>query len=367
MRRFIGASEGASIYIFGLCGGSILATVLTNFLYNIGTFDSMRIIDWVAYSVTQIAFILVFVGYCRLRRVDMRSVSRAYKFFNWKRYLLLPFISIATIIVFLPLSNLFLKLLGAMGFSGGVSMPAYSSVGVYFLSLLVMALMPAFGEEFLIRGALFSGLSSRGTWFGILISALLFSLMHANPVQTVHQFGLGVVLAIVLLLSGSIWACVFIHFFNNFISITVTAYIPQIDQWYYSLGSLQFLTDFLSIIIGAALLLCLLYLYYRAGEPKRDKYRVVTDGIVYEEFTVYATAEERADTRKKNFESSDFAGMFKFIGSLFTRRGWVNVTNELNRKNEAPYLGKAQPMFNVWLALGFGVFYWLLNFILGFM
>lgn len=366
MRRTIGAGEGSSIFLLGLCGANLLSYLFVVILGKTGGFAGMSVSNWVGYAITQIAFIAVVAVYSALRRVDVQSVARIRKFTNWKQYILLPFIAIATILVFLPLSNLFIKFLNAVGFSGGmVSMPAFDNVGIYFLSLIIMALLPALGEELLVRGCLFNGLSTRSVWFGVLMSSLMFSLMHSNPLQTVHQFGLGAVLTIVLMLSGSIWSCVILHFLNNFISITIGAYIPQIDVWYASLGNWSYLTGAASVAVGAVMLACLLYLFYRAGESKREGYRVVTDGIVYEEFSIYATAETRKEDRKYKFRNSVFVAMWKFAGSLFTKRGWVAVTRELEYKNNVAPLGKKQPMLSFWLAIGFVSVYWLAMFISG--
>ncbi len=369
MRRFIGASEGASIYIFGLVGGSLLSSMLNMFLVNVGAFEGMSIMSWITYATTQIAFVLVIAVYFWLRKVNAQSVLCIRKPKNPKQMILLPFISIAAVITFLPLADLFQRMLLAMGFNGVVYMPDYTNVGVFFLSVFVMAVLPAFGEEFLLRGALFSGLRTRGSAYAVLMSALLFSLMHANPLQTVHQFGLGVVLAVVVLLSGSVWSAVFVHFFNNLISISMTAMseaFPDFGSMFVKLGDFVYLTDFAAIIVGAFMLACLLWWFNRLGSPKREGYRVVSDGVVYEEFAIYATAQEKAEDRKYKLQNSGMTAMFRFVGSLFTKRGWRAVTNTLDASNDVPYIGKTQPMFNVWLALSFGVLYWVLALIMGF-
>lgn len=69
---------------------------------------------------------------------------------------ILPFIAIATILVFLPLANAWSAFLGIIGYHGaGVSMPSFSNVGFYFLAIFVMAIMPAIGEEIFMRGTVF--------------------------------------------------------------------------------------------------------------------------------------------------------------------------------------------------------------------
>jgi hypothetical protein len=56
----------------------------------------------------------------------------------------------------------------------------------------------------------------------------------------------------------------------------------------------------------------------------------------------------------------------RFVGSLFTKKGWRKVSRTLSDKMDVPALGKQQPMITVWIALGFAIFYWVLNFIFGF-
>ena len=322
------------------------------------SFDGMDVFSWCGYALMQVGFVCTVLVYSKVRKYDLVYVSKMRGKLNPLQITVLPFIAIATILVFLPLANAWTAFLNVIGYHGsGVAMPDYSNVGVYFLSLLLMAVLPAFGEELLIRGNLFSGLSTRNIWFGVLISALMFSLMHANPVQTVHQFGLGVVLALVVAISGSLWASVIVHFVNNFISITLTAYLPQVDEIYAKLGYYNWLTGFASVVIGLILLVFLLYAFYRAGKPKYASGEVKS---VYEEdgFTIVATSNE---TKKDNF----FVGFGKFFKSLFTKGGWKRITYSLEESNAVEYVGKNQNMIGVWIALAFVCVYWLYGFISG--
>ena len=231
MRKTIGASESSSIYLMGICVGSLLSLFLSLALRNSSaTLDGMSVYSWCGYAIMQIGFIATVFTYARVRKIDIVNVAKLKGRLNALQIVILPFIAIATILVFLPLANAWSAFLSVIGYHGpGVTMPEFSNVGYYFLALFVLAIMPAIGEEIFMRGTVFSGLATRDIWFGVLMSGLFFSLMHANPVQTVHQFGLGVVLAIVVALSGSVWAGVIIHFFNNFISLTLTAYLPEVD------------------------------------------------------------------------------------------------------------------------------------------
>lgn len=360
MRRTIGASESSSIYLLGICVGSLLSLFLSLILRNVSaTLDGMSVYSWCGYAIMQVGFIATVFVYARVRKIDVVRIAKLRGKLNPMQIALLPLIAIATILVFLPLANAWSAFLGVIGYHGaGVSMPSFSNTGIYFLALFVMAIMPAIGEEIFMRGTVFPGLATRNVWFGVLMSGLFFSLMHANPVQTVHQFGLGVVLALVVALSGSIWASVIIHFFNNFISITLTAYLPQVDAIYVKLGYFNWLTGAASVVIGVVLLVCLLYLFYRAGD-KRQKAGEVSNVYQEDGFTIVATA--NVTTKSENV----FKGMIRFFKSLFTKQGRKSIQYELEERNEVEYIGKNQKLSGVWIALALVCAYWLYAFISG--
>ncbi len=94
------------------------------------------------------------------------------------------------------------------------------------LSILVMAAVPAFCEEFLFRGAILGNLLPFGRETAVLVSALAFGLMHQNPAQFLYAFGAGILLGTVYERTGSIWNCVALHFCNNATSVLATA-LPQ--------------------------------------------------------------------------------------------------------------------------------------------
>ena len=360
MRKTIYANEGASIFLISLCVANILATLLVSLVQGLGDFEGMAIMSWVSYALIQIMFIVAAIVYSAIRKLNVPAVTRMNKGLKPLQYVLLPLIAIATILVFLPLANAWASFLNVIHFHGaGVAMPATNKVWVYFVALFIMAVMPAFGEEILMRGFTLHGTSTRDVWFGILISSALFSLMHANPVQTVHQFGLGLVLAIVVASSGSIWGAVILHFLNNFIALTLTTFIPEVDALYVTLGYWNWLTGAGSVIVGLVLLVVLLYLFSRAGNKEDAPRFKVVSGIEYDDVTIYAHDEEEKS-------GNILTDTFRFFTSLFTKDGWVKVTRALTRSNGLETTGKEQNVLGVWLALGIVALYWIIAFVRGF-
>lgn len=106
MRRTIGASESSSIYLLGICVGSLLSLFLSLALRNVSaTLDGMSVYSWCGYAIMQVGFIATVFVYTRVRKVDVVRVAKIKGKLNPVQIVILPFIAIATILVFLPLAN----------------------------------------------------------------------------------------------------------------------------------------------------------------------------------------------------------------------------------------------------------------------
>ena len=89
----------------------------------------------------------------------------------------------------------------------------------FILSMLATVAVPSLVEEFACRGIVLGSLRKFGDGFAIIISAILFGLMHGNFEQIPFAFLVGLALGFVTIQSGSIWIAVAIHAFNNSVSV----------------------------------------------------------------------------------------------------------------------------------------------------
>jgi len=87
-------------------------------------------------------------------------------------------------------------------------------------AVFVIALLPAFFEEFVFRGVFLSIMERKFSKVSlILTTGLMFGLMHMN-VFTVFETGvLGVILGLITVNSGSVFPAVIMHFTNNAFSV----------------------------------------------------------------------------------------------------------------------------------------------------
>lgn len=112
------------------------------------------------------------------------------------------------------------------------SYPLYEAKGVIgiVLALLATAATPALVEEFAMRGVTFGVLKPFGEGFAILVSALIFGLMHRNFVQIPFAFIVGLALGFAIVKTKSIWSAIIMHFINNAVSVLFDALFDRIQS-----------------------------------------------------------------------------------------------------------------------------------------
>ena len=140
----------------------------------------------------------------------------------------LPLVLFAGIAVILATAYLNATMVSIFSFFDfGKLLPQSSSTRAWYtviLEFLVLCMVPAVCEEFLFRGAILSNLLPFGRTNAILISALLFGLMHQNFAQFFYAFCAGIVLGLVFERTESIWSCMILHMTNNFFSTFETEF-----------------------------------------------------------------------------------------------------------------------------------------------
>ena len=87
-------------------------------------------------------------------------------------------------------------------------------------NLLLIALLPAFGEELFFRGTMQKILSGKtGQHAAVWITAIVFSLFHMQFFGFIPRLMLGAVLGYLYMFSGNLWVSVIAHFTNNALAV----------------------------------------------------------------------------------------------------------------------------------------------------
>lgn len=135
---------------------------------------------------------------------------------------LLVFVGLAACIAGSYVSGLFTGILENL-FHVTFTMPEdeikYTTLPLILFGILKVSIVPALVEEFAIRGVVMQSLKKYGDWFAILMSAMVFALMHGNMIQIPFAFIAGIAIGYAVTVTGSMWTGVFIHALNNLFAL----------------------------------------------------------------------------------------------------------------------------------------------------
>jgi len=172
---------------------------------------------------------------------------------DWKDFLglkkhpgwLISFLAVAFIVVILPFTNLLTY------YNANIVFPPFlegvetffhekedqmmeimesflkpGAAGGLLVNLLVIAIIPAIGEELIFRGVIQKLLNRwfKNAHWAIFLTAFLFSAMHFQFLSFLPRFFLGIILGYLFLWSGSMWVAILVHFINNAVAVVFYFY-----------------------------------------------------------------------------------------------------------------------------------------------
>ena len=139
--------------------------------------------------------------------------------------------SFAVAIAFAVLVQPALMLLSAVTslFSPNVAeqaMAAYREVP-FWMSLIAVALIPAFCEEMAFRGAYLTGCKRLPVFAAAALCGLAFGMMHMNLQQAVYAACFGFLCSLVAVACNSVWPSVAVHFVVNASQLTLARALSE--------------------------------------------------------------------------------------------------------------------------------------------
>ncbi len=117
---------------------------------------------------------------------------------------------------------------------------------VCYIFMLVVA--APICEELFYRGAVLQSLRRFGDGFAVMVSAILFGLMHGNIQQIPHAVLGGLVFGYITVRRGTLWWAMGLHAFNNALSVILSFCVPE-----ELLGSPTFTFGFYTVLFAAGI------------------------------------------------------------------------------------------------------------------
>lgn len=125
----------------------------------------------------------------------------------------------------------------------------------FFVMLLIMGIFAPFSEELIFRGIIYQGYKKSGTILqALLLSALLFALMHMNFNQAAYALVIGAILVLMVEATGSIWSAILIHVVFNSEQVCLM-YLTKVSDTGLNGASMQITKEMLLLAISVYLVI----------------------------------------------------------------------------------------------------------------
>lgn len=188
---------------------------------------NQNIVNLVSDLIIQILFMFIFsiFGYSLMRKQKVRETFKEFGYSKMGIVPILVSIALGIVCYFINIyvSSFFNAVISFCGYERPPSIASStvndSSMFAFFLSILSIALIPAIGEETAHRGLLLHGLSPIGMKRALMLSSLMFGLMHLNINQFFYATVLGFIIGLTVIVSKNIFPAILVHFMNNFLNV----------------------------------------------------------------------------------------------------------------------------------------------------
>lgn len=153
------------------------------------------------------------------------------------------------------------------------TLAAAKNIKDLLLSVVLVGLFAAIGEELLFRSILqriFIQLT-KNPWWGIILTAIIFSAFHMQFSGFFVRFGLGIVLGALYWYSGSIWISILFHFLFNSLGVLLFYSKPEMAKD----NSTSVLSSIPLFVVGALAIAGIIYLIQQLKKSSTTDYAKV--------------------------------------------------------------------------------------------
>lgn len=177
------------------------------------------------------------------------------------------------------LANIFTSFLSNLLYDLGLSSPALPSMGdgsfvVLLFDLIVFALIPAVMEEYLLRGIVLQTLRPLGDTTAVVLSAVLFGLLHGNLTQAPYACLMGLILGGIFVRTDSLPPVIAVHALSNTLAVAMSYLRLYTDS---ATASLWGLVMLIAVLMsgGAACMWLWHHPLSRSGKPPAPVHRAL--------------------------------------------------------------------------------------------
>ncbi|MDF2686299.1 MAG: family intrarane metalloprotease [Clostridia bacterium] len=99
----------------------------------------------------------------------------------------------------------------------------------FWLSIFSITVIPSIFEELFFRGAVLSALEERGKFVAVVISSIMFFVVHGSYNYALTTIFAGIIFSVLVYVTNSIYAAMLAHFLNNIMSYLLFIYSSKLS------------------------------------------------------------------------------------------------------------------------------------------
>ncbi len=145
------------------------------------------------------------------------------------------------------------------------------TIGGLMINLLMIAVLPALGEELLFRGVLQKLLHQwfRNVHLAVLVSAIIFSALHLQFYGFLPRTMLGIMFGYLFVITKSLWVPILVHFLNNGAAV-LAAFLYRKDFLESDFNEIGQFSNPVWVIGSLLMVLMLFTVIYRLSDTRED-------------------------------------------------------------------------------------------------
>lgn len=207
---------GSIAFLLAIFVPSVVVTLWSAISTALGI--SQLVYYYIALALTQLSLIGIFIICNKLGKNNIKESSKIKFNLNISQIVLIATCGLIALFSFSPLVNMLEGVLQVAGYPIGQSFNLQLTNPIIFIiAIIVVGILPAICEELIFRGIILNSFNKYNKVVAVVLSSLLFMIMHMSIEQTIYQFVLGLILGFVVIKTGSLLASITLHAVNNIV------------------------------------------------------------------------------------------------------------------------------------------------------
>lgn len=218
----------ASMQIMGVVASLLIVQMASAKLFQ--TMFGYTMFSYVCSQLIMVVSIPLFM--MLVCKKDLRTTVRLKKGVSGGQVLLLLIISMGAFFLCQQLNGIFVQLMSSfLGEPADLGdMDSAQNLSQLLFQVVIVAGLPAICEELFFRGFVLRAFERISVIAAVVLSSVVFAVMHGNLQQLVYAFLIGIILGTVVTVSDSLVPGMIIHFLMNLFSVVIS-YGPIFDKY----------------------------------------------------------------------------------------------------------------------------------------